>query len=69
MPTNGPKVYTVRKLCTFTEDQRDTIARLAKKYGGSEREVVRAGIAALVREHRRATGEIVPSRRIPDGED
>ncbi len=68
MPTNGPKVFTVRKLLTFTPEQEQRAQRLAHKYGGSFNEVVRAGIAALEREHKRTTREIIENGYGPDGD-
>lgn len=56
MPTNGEKVFTVSKLIKLTEEQHARAQRLAHRYGGSVNEVLRAGIDALEREHKRTLG-------------
>lgn len=48
-----PKRLTERKLLLMTKDEMERALKLSTKYGGSVSEVLRAGIAALEREHAR----------------
>lgn len=54
MPVNGPKEYPIRFQIFWNDDLKRRAQRLAHRYGGSVAEVLRAGIAALEREHKSA---------------